>query len=677
MTRLLGILMQTALLALIIIGLSFLPDAWQSPKIQGAVFVLMLIVGAGIAALLGFIGHYLWKHRRAFFFCMLFVFVGIGAAAQAQTMDDKFWEDIKTRTQTHDAGTLDKISSLKPTDAQPGTSQAQTGDDKYWPSITGRGAASHDRGMLDKLAQSSAPAATIPTASLASTQGSQLLNQITSEITQYGGQTCSARDQFDPRGKGEPDANTIIVAQAVLAKCDLLSANEQANVRDSCDCANGFIRKVEQWRQLNASSKIRTVRQILTEEQGSCWPCNLILLLITSIEKLTYYTETTIRNMALSVMLIGFLFWIVVKFTLWFTKKIGDGGTSFLQELMTRLIAVIMMAIFLQAPIADFFETVVSPFIGITMNLTNKIVAIADAGGSATLADQQQLAELKNCDNYCDAAKLEYVSRARTGGRTALSPGDAASVVFLDNAAKASLLCTSCKIYKQTSPWRAIGQSMVSYAWANRTGIALPLINFGIFPRPIGMFLLGAALVITFTILACFVAFDLIDLFLNLGFVVVLTPFWIAAFAFPISRQYTIHAWNLFLNTLVGLLGLAIGMGFLLALFNAIIPAGSDALIQAVLAPRTNNYTPNLYDIVSGNNTGSGFFIFMFVTAMAIFGIKVVRAGSKIVRDFAGVSGVYDGTASGAATGVAQGSGGLAQKGGKATMKITKKVIKG
>lgn len=511
----------------------------------------------------------------------------------------------------------------------------------------------------------SAPSYAQSPPTVSTTHGSKLLNQIIAEITLYDGQVCSAKDQFNPRGKDEPDANTIIVAQSVLAKCDLLTPEEQENVKGTCVCAADYIRKVEQWRQLNADSKTKTVRQILTEEQGSCWPCNLILLLITSIEKLTYYTEAAIRSMATTVLVLGFLFWIVIKFILWFSKKVGDGDMSFLQELMTRGIAVIIVAIFLQMPISNFFSVVVSPFIEISMAFTDKIVAAVDAGGSATLADQ--MAELKNCDNYCDATKLAYVSRSRTGGRTALTPGDAAAVVFLDNSAKASLMCASCKIYKQTSPWRAIGQSLVAYSLANRTKISVGVADFGFFPRPLAMFFIGVALVIAFTVLACFIAFELIDLFLNLGFVVVLTPFWIVAFAFPLTRQYTERAWQLFLNTLVGLLGVAIGMGFLLALFAALIPGSNEDLIKAVLAPRTNNYTPNLYNVISGNDTGNGFFLFMFTSAMAFFGIKIVRAGSKIVREIIGVSGVFDGTSSGAAGAAAKGVKKLAQRSIKAT----------
>lgn len=130
---------------------------------------------------------------------------------------------------------------------------------------------------------------------------------------------------------------------------------------------------------------------------------------------------------------------------------------------------------------------------------------------------------------------------------------------------------------------------MVRYSFKNKNVVSefISVLTGGatdLIPVPFPMWLLGIVMIVVFTVLAFFAAFKLIDIFIRLGFVFILLPLLIAAYAFPISREYSKTGWEFFVHAVLSLIALSIGMALLTLLFTSFLPGNAqNILIPAIL----------------------------------------------------------------------------------------------
>ena len=105
------------------------------------------------------------------------------------------------------------------------------------------------------------------------------------------------------------------------------------------------------------------------------------------------------------------------------------------------------------------------------------------------------------------------------------------------------------------------------------------------------MYILGIIIVVVFTLLAFWAAFRLMDIFIRLGFVFVLMPLLITAYAFPISRQYAKTGWNFFVHAILSMIALSIGMALVLLMFTSFLPGDAESVLVPAMIGETEGGT--------------------------------------------------------------------------------------
>lgn len=445
-------------------------------------------------------------------------------------------------------------------------------------------------------------------------------------------------------------------------------------------CAKEYTEKAAKIDRKNEADCGNVMNKI-KKESKDCWVCDIVHLVIESVQLMAGNTYQLMQWLALRLLGVIFLFWIAIK-VLIFIGHMGyaDNG-EFMTDMLVRLIVVAIAAAILHAPIVDFYRIVISPFVGLSANLAGKFTEMSMTDGERTFAeitesragaDTSEICEY--CTNMNDPDfKFE---RKREGLQT--SQGNTVYVEVMDDQTINGILCLTCKVYRQVTPFIAVGEMFSCHA--NATAKNIPLTSIYI---PNFLYLVvGYLIIISFSVLAVIIGFYLIDIVLRLGFVIVLTPLYIVAWAFPISREYSTKAWHFILYSLLQFIGVAVMIALFLALCLQIIPGGSpENLLDAMEA----NDIEKMFKIVTGIEPissvagaavvagtgtviGSFFLVFLFAGFLFI-AVKMLTATEAIVQNLSGISLGIPGVAFGALAAMVKGAASMASK----SLSITKK----
>lgn len=378
-------------------------------------------------------------------------------------------------------------------------------------------------------------------------------------------------------------------------------------------------------------------------KRQNCWPCNIAALLLGAMNRLMTATSRRFQSWALDLLGFMLMVWLVVRVV----KFIGGMGMSnpseFFTDLTKRLIVCFFAALLLQMPLYKFYRMTFSPLLSST---TETVRLISESTLSPTMVDGTVAGKL-NIQTPC----LELYCHEPTLPDEATDEGFEGEDVF-DADTRDALLCVTCQIYTQTAPFIAAGQVLARY------GISGEEYALGIsFPKNFSMWFWGGLLVVIFSIFSFFIAFEMIDIFMRLTFVFVLMPFFITAWAFPISRTYAEKAWTFLLHALLNFLGLCIGTGFVLILFTQLVGNGVDYVARAMASTGVADikecfppclmgksmcepecqYMTQLFYALFGDETQGAFFTFFMMIVVALMGLSVLKASRSIIENLSGV----------------------------------------
>ena len=446
---------------------------------------------------------------------------------------------------------------------------------------------------------------------------------------------------------------------------------------DLYDAANDYLEKVADYRKLAKETRMTSPMAYLRLERDSCWICGIVHLTIDTTERVTLAMEGHLKHAALILLGIMTLFWILIKVLI----LIGQFGTAsnadFFTELLTRLFLVVIAAAILQAPLGQLYRVTISPLISITSKLTQQYTNYGDQSqGIGSIGNNENL-KCACCDagseNDCNGGTLiEYGAQYNDAKFVKLvnrknATGDNIYEGVLDLEAKRDLMCMVCSVYKQTAPLVAAGRTLVYFSWnlgpqyLDFWQSALRgIIKFATgltFPFPFGMWFVGTIVILIFTWLALNIALKFIDIFLRFGFVLILTPFLVTAYVFPISRKYTQRGWEFLVHTMVTIL--AIGIGIALIMSILMVQLGDGGKIKDLIGKPedqvTQFYAADLWRAIIGAAKGNRFgdsddkdvwastadttyFPLFMMIVICFAGTKLLNSMSVIVQGLTGIS---------------------------------------
>ncbi|MDY6407927.1 MAG: hypothetical protein SPL08_04440 [Pseudomonadota bacterium] len=510
---------------------------------------------------------------------------------------------------------------------------------------------------------------------------------------------CTLKKQFDPdkaiKNNTRPDENEVKNAikyldsydRAATAGCvdkngkfmegvtlGLISDDDE----DNRDCAEDYLDEVATYNKKKAELNTQTVYQILKNDRDKCWPCGLVHTMMVAVEKLALSMEDELSKAALMLLGIMFLFWLLFKVLILISQFGTANNAEFFTDLLTRFILAVIAVALLSGPMGVIYRLTFSNLLDITLQLSTEVIAQADSQKTVSASDNlsvdtnlsgiaereglgEKLAGSDNLECGCctnensdcnggqiSECRVNYTDSASYAG-TGLTD-DEVRMLF-SKKEKQMLMCLTCKTYKETAPFVAAGRVLVYHAWKNKNliskaaGWVEDLVGIHVvsyIPSPISMWFIGMVLIVGFTWIAYVIGFKLLDIFLRIGFIIMLTPFLVTTFVFPISRQYTKRGWDFLAHALLSIFAVSMGIALFMAVFTAALPNDIITKLNNVFSMqeigKDQDYPVMVMDAFGAGEDGSAFYSFFIILIVCFAGINVLQGSQVIIEGLSGLT---------------------------------------
>ena len=412
-------------------------------------------------------------------------------------------------------------------------------------------------------------------------------------------------------------------------------------------CAAVLSSLCSEYERRHPDTRAKTVGQIMQmdEKDSGCWPCKMAYITLTVVQSMSADLEENMREAGVNILKIFMLLWIL--YSAFLVVVFPSKGSAFLKNLITRLLCVMIAAMILSSgdTLRNLYSSVLSPIVSLGLGLTKEISNSIDDSAFSFAKDVRSDVGIGSVGvDYCAISVVgsagtqnnPYAQAMRSEfphmGSTYPKLGNVADALITPEL-QAHLLCLTQTMYRQVSPITAVGQSLISFSLADG------IISFGFSLSKMSMWLVGATLLILFSVFSFLVAFKIIDIFLKLGFVLVLVPIFVATWAFPVTRDFTKKGFMFLMNIISEFLGLVLALNFIMMTFEVGITDNKDSLIKAIIGKVGSpygyykGYGANLYNVVTSN--GGWYFVFMLV-ALFFMGTQLLSVCTKVIASFFG-----------------------------------------
>ncbi len=510
--------------------------------------------------------------------------------------------------------------------------------------------------------------------------------------------------------------NKAYYVQARINDLRAAGVNIDADMSAVSECASEYAEYAADT-QRRFEEDCKKVVETFEEGMKDCWACDMMEIMLLAIQRVAAEAYHVLRNFAYGLLAVMFLFWIAFK-VMYMVSGLSD-YESFFTELLFRTIAVLISVALLQAPVVDFFRIAVSPFVSMSAGLAGELTKVSLTDGDTTFFDAvvqnsglnlNQEDPKENCMLYCDylgqadESQLKYtrqqlVSMGLTTAGGGLTPtgqfmmqqmnGTGYSsnqseqmgyLAFLDYRSFSGMMCLTCQTYNQSLPYVAIGERLACHGIHHGLDkvdilgiIEVDLKDLGVYIPNIPYIIVGYALIIAFSIISLIVGFYIMDIVLRLGYVIALLPLLIAAWAFPISREYTKKGWDLLIFGLLEFIGVALMMALFMNVFLCIMPGGGrEVTTNVVNYMKENNATDveSLFVIFAfmpsdaatvatmvaalASPFAVGFTFLIMILIVVFIGYKMLSSVKGVVSNLSGISPGIPNVTLGAVAGMVQ-----------------------
>jgi hypothetical protein len=435
-------------------------------------------------------------------------------------------------------------------------------------------------------------------------------------------------------------------------------------------CAKDLMSLCSEYDRRHPETVVRTATVMMNEPIGksgtkstACWPCDMVSVVFIVIQSLSSKLSDVMAETGFKILLIATAFFLLVKAA---GMVLTSKGDTFFKQIMATLLGVMIVSMILKNNgqyLTVVYSRFLNPVISIGLTISDDIqksVGAESAYFRNSIGNQPFYKRVENSASsglkgitktdfmdYCNHSSsassssnpfADFISRVNRGVFPTINtnfPGlntAATQNTLLTDELKSQFLCLTEKFYYQSRPFIVMGQTLINFA--SHDTDTLPN-NDTRFPEDMKMWLLGALLVCLFTYFSYLIAFRVIDIFLRVGFVLVLMPLFIAALVFPVTRDFSKKGWQFLFQIIVEFIGLSISVSFVMLMLEAIVAPQSNELLAALSAPYSSDYGEDLFNALTNNMTWT--FPFILIGAV-LMGEKLLKAFPIIIASLFEVS---------------------------------------
>lgn len=390
------------------------------------------------------------------------------------------------------------------------------------------------------------------------------------------------------------DFDAYEAAHKINSACKELEqqSSSLSSYKKTCEDAQKYIDisgKVSNMMAVGCSPIKFLIKRLLNK--NDCWPCDATALVISSIQRIAAASHNVLRTAALNLLGAFFLLWLAYVTLVYFGKFGFARVSEWLTNILNKSILVLCIAMFLHAPISEIYKYTVSPFVSFSADLSQMF---ADEGRRAAKAEGSIFKTLTNIASLGSGNGECSYCKKRGGGYVG-------STAYLDKESVNSMLCMVCTVYHEVAPMIGLGQGMICFAGSapttNSENSMFGAVSNFTLPKP-GPLAIGLTLILSFSLVMMLIAFHVILCVLQLGFVIILLPFYTMAFAFKATREYTKCAWDLLMHAMMSLVALSIAVALVMVGFSSLLD--TKMALSLGLAMMDDSSPTQIMDVFSG-----------------------------------------------------------------------------
>ena len=342
-----------------------------------------------------------------------------------------------------------------------------------------------------------------------------------------------------------------------------------------------------------------TAQQMVKNVLADCWLCDMVYVIVESTDRLASSFLNVVREKEYALILLayGFAFWLVMR-TLGFILTLGMGDVgAYITDLFKRLLMVIVVAGFLHMPVRSLVDFFVTPVFTFSAALSSSIQAAntsKEGEEFSNILARKVGATSLQC-SYCQELGENAPAVPKGQSKYANYTNKVLSKRAISPAFRNSLLCITCNVYALTAPATVLGEYMECAGIEDFKPILGGLdkitgwftgIHIGFYN--LALFIPGVILYLCFFAISAIFVFPLIENFFRIGFVIVLLPFLVVAYAFPSTREYTKRGFRLLLYAMFVFLAISIFLTVLMGIFNSLFLGKAERVATMIAENRAN-----------------------------------------------------------------------------------------
>ncbi len=348
---------------------------------------------------------------------------------------------------------------------------------------------------------------------------------------------------------------------------------------------------------------------------GWCWFCPIIETLLKGANTISCNIYLRTKDELLILLGVGTLFFIAFKVGAMVVKLQEVDLMQFMGEMFKVLGRVIIAAAILSS--APFVvDNIITPFVAYSTDFALKALDDKNIDVSNKIYKK-----VKGMLDYDDQAR-EQVEAAATAVVTWAGQDNSDSCVFINSALIQSMKAIVAKITANLVIGLAVG--LVLIVFSGLSSLVFPDLQ---------SVLSGGVIFMSFAVLIVTVPFQMINLAIQLVFVLALLPFWVVLWVFPVTAQYTKKAWDMFVTTCLSIMIFGILAALVLNLLNYMLPNGSDILGDMIPG----------YDLLAGKKASAFSSSTLLTLALGFLCKELLKSAPELASRITSVYGIQVG----------------------------------
>ena len=351
---------------------------------------------------------------------------------------------------------------------------------------------------------------------------------------------------------------------------------------------------------------------------GWCWFCPIVRTLLEGANRIAKGIYSATKDGLLMILGVGTLFYIAFKVGAMVVKLQEVDLMQFMGEMFKILGRVIIASVLLMnAPFV--VGEIMTPFVAYSSEFAINVINQGESAVSNKLFKSvNKMVDYKN-DANGEVSKLNsqinYWKSTEPGKE---KPGDD----FISPIMVNGMVSIVAKITANLVVGLAVGLVLILFSGLSSL----------VFPD-LQSILSGGVIFMSFAVLFVTVPFQIVNLAIQMVFVLTLLPFWVVLWVFPVTAQYTKKAWDMFVTTCLSIMIFGILAALVLQLLGYMLPNADDILGSMIPG----------YDLIAGKKASAFSSSTLLTLALGFLCRELLKSAPELASRITSVYGIQAG----------------------------------